>query len=531
MATLSALGIRHLRSLYDLTPQIELKPITVLLGKNSAGKSSFARLFPLLRQSVERKKRAPILWFGDLVDFGSFNNAITRGCDDIELIFDIDLTDPYNITKKRRKESFLRYYSGRRIQNEISIDKATVSLTLKNDAETDLTFASKLQINIEDTSVELVVNSADQIATIKINGISYSKESVVNLATQGQLLPSVVFLKKDPDSEEMWISVRNPFQEKLTSLIRSQVHGNTSDEAILDIGNQLVVTSRTNLAVHIKSVSGPPTWEAAKKDWNANSRFIEQLATTLVAANIASVIDSLDESIAQIFSGVRYLKPLRATAERYYRRLDLAISEIDPEGRNFPMFLDSLSNRELESFRNWTKENLNIDVTPHREGAQLMVMAKSTSDTEASNIADMGFGISQILPIAAQLWSTSQKSNRTPSASFITIEQPELHLHPEYQARLGNVFSGFIRANRNDQEKNSKTGNSPTKLVIETHSQQLVNRLGALIEEGLISPEDVSIVLFEPDNQRPGTTKCRVSSFDKNGTLTNWPYGFFEPSN
>lgn len=531
MAALSALGIRHLRSLYNLTPQIELKPITVLLGKNSAGKSSFARLFPLLRQSVERKKRAPILWFGDLVDFGSLKNAITRGCDDIELIFDLDLTDFSNTAIKKRKESPLRYYFGPRIQNEIFIEKATVSLTLKNDPDTDLAFASKLQINIEDTTVELSINSTDQTATIKIDGVSYSKESVVNIATQGQLLPSLVFIKKDQDDENQWLVVKNPFQEKLIELIRSQVHGNTSDEAILDIANKLIVTSRTNLANHIQGVSGPQSWEAAKRNWNRNSGFIKALATAIIAANIASVIDSLDESLAQIFSGVRYLKPLRATAERYYRRLDLAISEIDPEGRNFPMFLDSLSNEELQSFRTWTKDNLNIDVAPHREGAQLMVMAKSTSDTEASNIADMGFGISQILPIAAQLWSTSQASNRATSASFITIEQPELHLHPEYQARLGDVFAGFIRTNRHEQQSDSKPVQNPTKLVIETHSQQLVNRLGALIEEGLIGPEDVSIVLFEPDKAKPGTTKCRVSSFDTNGTLTNWPYGFFEPSN
>lgn len=530
MANLSALGIRRLRSLYDLTPPIELKPITILLGKNSAGKSSFARLFPLLRQSVERKKRAPILWFGDLVDFGSLKQAITRGHTEIELIFSLNLTDAENNAKQRRRENSLRYYAGRRIQNDILIEKATVSLTLKNDPETDSAFASKLKIDIEETSVELNINPADQIATITIDGNLYSKESIANFTLQGQLLPSLVFLQKDPDDEKKWKGIRNPFQDRLLSIIRGQVHGNTSEEVIADIASQLVVTSRKNLANQIKSTSGPPTWEATKKSCNENSRLIQRLVPALIAANITSIIDYLDESLAQIFSGVRYLKPLRATAERYYRRLDLAISEIDPEGRNFPMFLDSLSNRELASFRAWTRDNLSIDVEPHREGAQLMVMAKSTADTEASNIADMGFGISQILPIAAQLWSISQTSNRSGTASFIAIEQPELHLHPEYQARLGDVFAGFIRAAKSRQSSSSQIDSNVTKLVIETHSQQLVNRLGALIEEGTINPEEVSIVLFEPDKDRPGTTKCRISNFDNSGVLTNWPYGFFEPS-
>ena len=68
MARLSAIGVRRLRTLYDLGTPVPLTPLTVLIGRNSAGKSTFARLLPLLRQSAERKKRGPILWFDDLVD-------------------------------------------------------------------------------------------------------------------------------------------------------------------------------------------------------------------------------------------------------------------------------------------------------------------------------------------------------------------------------------------------------------------------------------------------------------------------------
>lgn len=159
-----------------------------------------------------------------------------------------------------------------------------------------------------------------------------------------------------------------------------------------------------------------------------------------------------------------------------------------------------------------------------------MVMAKGELDLEYSNIADMGFGISQVLPIAAQLWTSSQKSVRSSATSFVVIEQPELHLHPEYQARLGDVFAGFVKSSAERSSNRERWKMESTKLIVETHSQQLVNRLGALIESGVLSPEDVSIILFEPDQDSPGTTKCRVSTFDEGGVLTNWPYGFFEPS-
>ncbi|MBK7918403.1 MAG: AAA family ATPase [Chloroflexi bacterium] len=71
------INIQNLRCLED-TGKIELKPITVLLGQNSSGKSTFLRFFPLLRQSAESTTKGPILWYGGLTDFGSFSAALNR---------------------------------------------------------------------------------------------------------------------------------------------------------------------------------------------------------------------------------------------------------------------------------------------------------------------------------------------------------------------------------------------------------------------------------------------------------------------
>ena len=67
--------IKGLRSLTD-TGIVELKPINIVVGANSSGKSTFLRSFPLLRQSIEKRTRGPILWNGDLVDFESFRTAV-----------------------------------------------------------------------------------------------------------------------------------------------------------------------------------------------------------------------------------------------------------------------------------------------------------------------------------------------------------------------------------------------------------------------------------------------------------------------
>lgn len=74
--------VKNLRSLYD-TSQIEMKKINMLVGNNSSGKSTFLRIFPLLKQSFNNRINGPILWAGDeddYVDFGSYQEALSNGC-------------------------------------------------------------------------------------------------------------------------------------------------------------------------------------------------------------------------------------------------------------------------------------------------------------------------------------------------------------------------------------------------------------------------------------------------------------------
>ena len=74
---LQSIRLRNLRSFADddHSPYVDLKPLTVLIGKNSSGKSSFLRSLPLLRQSVEANTTGPILWYSSYVDFGAFSEA------------------------------------------------------------------------------------------------------------------------------------------------------------------------------------------------------------------------------------------------------------------------------------------------------------------------------------------------------------------------------------------------------------------------------------------------------------------------
>lgn len=85
-------SIQNLRRLKS-TPMVELRPITLLLGRNSVGKSTFLRSFPLLRQSIETNASAPILWYGDLVDFGNFRSAVSDNDVRTPITFTFEIDD------------------------------------------------------------------------------------------------------------------------------------------------------------------------------------------------------------------------------------------------------------------------------------------------------------------------------------------------------------------------------------------------------------------------------------------------------
>ncbi|EAN6781925.1 AAA family ATPase, partial [Salmonella enterica] len=93
------IGIQNFRSFVDRT-FIDIKPITVFVGKNSSGKSSLLRTFPLLRQSVEENTTGPILWYGRYVDFGDFTDVLSRNTENKEITFSFSLQVPPELTQR-----------------------------------------------------------------------------------------------------------------------------------------------------------------------------------------------------------------------------------------------------------------------------------------------------------------------------------------------------------------------------------------------------------------------------------------------
>lgn len=149
-------------------------------------------------------------------------------------------------------------------------------------------------------------------------------------------------------------------------------------------------------------------------------------------------------------------------------------------------FLQKLDMRQIETrhFEFWTQH---------------------TESGLSANLADTGFGASQVLPVLISLFTSSD-------GSTLLYEQPEIHLHPAAQAELGSVFV--------------KAHSRKKRIVVETHSEPLILRVQTEMARTKLSPKDVRIYYLQPD--RPSHRVIHIPLSEKGEFLVRWPKGFFE---
>jgi predicted ATPase len=124
------------------------------------------------------------------------------------------------------------------------------------------------------------------------------------------------------------------------------------------------------------------------------------------------------------------------------------------------------------------------------------------------DLPDLGFGVSQILPILVECLRTAERET-------IILEQPEIHLHPSLQSKLADFFICMAKAGKN--------------LVIETHSEHLINRLCLRIaQEESNDTRNLINILFISFDEQNKTSISRLVEINKYGEIENWPVGFFD---
>ncbi|MBI9055467.1 MAG: AAA family ATPase [Bacteroidales bacterium] len=513
---MQAIRLKNLRSFLD-TGVVPLNKINVFVGQNSSGKSTFLRTFPLLRQSVLRDTRGPILWYDDtLVDFGSYEEAKSRHANDkdgIHFGFRISL-DP--------QRGRYYYYDTISLRNE-SIADIDIEIFEHNKKN----YIGKIRILIEDHEILIEANNIGQVKSFQVNGsnmlFTEGTHNLIKYDTVG-LIPQMLILTKT----EKRIN-REYYLQKCREIIKSIIGKRLKNEyRITRMITDLTFDKKENILNSLKHESSILTWVKKIKNWNLETAEFIQLNNLIVAHYTSSILGVIDNKLKTYFDGCQYIAPIRAKAIRYYRRQDLSVSEIDAYGDNLHMFLDNLNKKQMESYQNFVKDV--FDFIPSTESSKGHITINiEDQNGEKFNITDLGFGYSQILPIITKLWYTFSDNERPrnpwePREKNITllIEQPELHLHPAMQAQLADAF---ILAT-----EHAKSNDVNLKLIIETHSSVIINRIGRRVIEKKLDSSAVSVTLFQLDAELKNST-IKSTNFNENGVLVNWPIGFFEPNN
>ena len=259
---------------------------------------------------------------------------------------------------------------------------------------------------------------------------------------------------------------------------------------------------------------------------------LQEIFSELISAPIKSTLGATDASSASSFSPSSVIGPLRS---------------IPPRGKSGTILDDTDDLKSIQEVNHWLENRFELDYAIKRFKSKLVpeVASKTTKGLEdyISNrssqdeaitklydkrrdiyldFVDVGVGISQLVPvIVAAIYADG-------NFGLIKIEQPELHVHPTIQVKLGDLFIESAREHEGMERI----------FLIETHSEHLLLRLLRRIQEATdnelppntvgLKAEDLSVIYVEPvRTEKRIRTRVKRMKVDKTGEF-DWPNGFFD---
>ncbi len=386
---------------------IEIRPLTILAGANSSGKSSIMQPLLLLKQTLEASyDPGPLRLDGPNVRFTSaeqFLSHVGRG----------KHTDVFSVGIEiggRSLATYFRKQSGKPIEVQRS-----VFIKGKNKAE----------LRVDMTSKEIISN------------VEHDKDDLFSL-----------FITEEPDA----IVTRDRFF--LVASIRWGGLGHVRLNTKLGVMLERYIRE----TIHIPGLRGNPE------------------RTYIVAA------------VGSTFPG---------TFENYAASV-IAKWQTENDNDN----LEGVGQDLKELGLTWKVSAIPLnDTQVELRVARLPRVTKGRA-SEMVSIADVGFGVSQILPVLVALRVARP-------GQLVYLEQPELHLHPRAQTALAKVLAD--------------AAGRGVHVVAETHSSLLILGIQTLVAEGKLSPDLVKLHWFE---RREGATKIRSADLDEKGSFGDWPEDF-----
>jgi hypothetical protein len=283
--------------------------------------------------------------------------------------------------------------------------------------------------------------------------------------------------------------------------------------------NQLSLTATGYKLVPMSGRSGP--LDPPEKFYRVGEASLARFQNAAFLSDFALALESL-------LSRLVYLGPLRQPPRRLYQwagdtpedtgmQGDYAVAAIlaaKARGRVLRLADDDHEHRFDELIAVALKRLGVIDdfaVRPIARGRKdYEVLVRGIGQRSEVMLTDVGFGVSQVLPAVVSAFYG-------PPHSVLWMEQPEIHLHPQVQSNLADLFIDAIFARESGRPRD-------VQLIIESHSEHMLNRLQRRIAERRLGPEQVAIYFCAPAPN--GATMQRLD-LDEDGEISNWPEQFF----
>ena len=246
-------------------------------------------------------------------------------------------------------------------------------------------------------------------------------------------------------------------------------------------------------------------------------------------------LSDLELEYESLMDRIYYLGPLRDYPKRQYYWSGASPADVGPKGeRAIDAILAANAQGERRQLKHrarrepfqqiiahWLRELGLLDGFRMKEigsGSNLyQTRVRANASTAPTTLTDVGFGVSQVLPVLVLLYYV-------PERSIVLLEQPEIHLHPAVQSRLADFFLCVAK-------------HRELQIIVESHSQHLLQRLQRRVAEGeiqvpgttdinsiLVSSEDVRLYFSSVSDGIGKLSDLRLNGY---GEIENWPDEFF----
>ena len=518
---------------FEATQSLPIKPLTLIYGPNSSGKSSLIQSLIFATEAMKSGKldMHTTQIGGQAVDLGGFRQFIHRSQPNRQLEWGVELNCSSMIQHERYLSSHLAKVKSIKVMlsvgialddygqplseaepvveaYEYSVDRKIILRMNREHAHTlTVTYINHLHpifANfVQDGSS---IDKLDQLPKEGIEETRFeeSRQQNIELAIGCEFeLDGLLPIKLSKSSATDDLNVKS-FKRFLNDLVASSTRVIKEELANLQYLGPLRSFPSRHLAFADHGDTnwlpgGGYAWDVVRKNASVRKKVNEWLGSEILKTPYELAISQSvrSEDFRKLFANI---DDTVFIDEDQFEDDDLI------ENIESTPFLDYLENKD--QFLNYL----------NKAGVKViedLVLIDKRSETWVSH-RDVGIGISQVLPVLVLGFASQNK--------IIAMEQPEIHLHPALQAELGDVFiNSAVGANRN-------------RFLIETHSEHLLLRMMRRMRETYESrlpehiaplrPEDIVILYVEPDGAR---SIVREMPLNGRGELVKaWPGGFFE---